>query len=197
MHHLLSSLQLTHRQSHTKEPLCITTYSVWNPGLDLGQAQKSGWVKLGNGIPTLTILILAFPMAIHIKIKNKNLHIFTLTQKDHTHHKNEWQHKNGQYGYDVTDEYNNNGFEDLNLQIWNFIFYMCHLTELGNEWQENYTTYTNSLIAIDKFRVISILEISIFSLHPSPMVLRKSYWCVDEGCNSNDRENTERNGWTL
>ena len=127
-------------------------------------------------------------MAIHIKIKNKNLHIFPLTQKDQTHHKNEWQHKNGQYGYDVTYEYNNNGFEDLNLQIWHLIFYMCHLTELGNEWQENYTTYTNSLIAIDKFRVISILEISIFSLHLSPMVLRKSYWCVDEGCNSNDRK---------
>ena len=29
------------------------TYDVWNPGPALGQAQKYGWAKIVNGIPTL------------------------------------------------------------------------------------------------------------------------------------------------
>jgi hypothetical protein len=43
-----------------------TTYNIGNPGPGLGLAQKCDTVKLVNGIPTLSLLIIVSPTAIHI-----------------------------------------------------------------------------------------------------------------------------------
>jgi hypothetical protein len=48
----------------------IMTYDVGNPGPGIRQAHKCGKVKLVKGIPTPTVLITGFPLAIEIRTHN-------------------------------------------------------------------------------------------------------------------------------
>jgi hypothetical protein len=58
------------------------TYDVGNPGPGIRQAHKCGKVKLVKGIPTPTVLITGFPLAIQI---NVNMHGFTSTPFSEVH----------------------------------------------------------------------------------------------------------------